>query len=139
MEIRKVRGEVNPAELFTKHLSSEERVFSLLKLFGCRLSDGRAKEAPQLRRDVGVRHTGVLACEVTDNARVVIQYGYAYKFETLYDAGGSACPKHTCTMIPCSHTRFAATWPPYSRGLSQQTRWRKSPKPKTLLKRAVLR
>ena len=33
LEIRNVRGEVNPADLFTKHVSSEERVAELLKLF----------------------------------------------------------------------------------------------------------
>ena len=56
LEIRKVRGEVNPADLFTKHLSSEERVTELLRLFGCRFVDGRASSAPKLRREVGVSH-----------------------------------------------------------------------------------
>ena len=49
LEIRKVHGEVNPADLFTKHLSSEERVTDLLRLFGCRFSTGRAAGAPALR------------------------------------------------------------------------------------------
>ena len=50
LELRKVRGEVNPADLFTKHLSSEDRVKNLLELLGCRWTDGRAAEAPQLRK-----------------------------------------------------------------------------------------
>ena len=48
LEIRKVRGEANPADLFTKHLSSEVRVTELLRLFGCRFAGGRADGAPQL-------------------------------------------------------------------------------------------
>ena len=64
LEIRKVRGEVNPADLFTKHLSSEDRVNELLKLFGCRYAEGRAKGAPLLRRDAGVSHMGILACDM---------------------------------------------------------------------------
>ena len=64
LEIRKVRGEVNPADLFTKHLSSEDRVEELLQLFGCRYAEGRAKGAPLLRRDAGVSHTGILACDM---------------------------------------------------------------------------
>ena len=103
MEIRKVRGEVNPADLFTKHLSSEERVTSLMRLFGCRFATGRAQEAPQLRRDVGVRHTGVLACEVKEKEKVIIQDGYAYNFTTLDEADGQRVPEaylHDETVLP---------------------------------------
>ena len=40
LQLRKVRGEVNAAELFTKHVWLEERVLELLRLFGCRMADG---------------------------------------------------------------------------------------------------
>ena len=50
VELWKVRGEVNPADVFTKHLSSEERVASLCRLFGCRFAHGRAEGAPSLKR-----------------------------------------------------------------------------------------
>jgi hypothetical protein len=50
VELWKVRGEVNPADIFTKHLSSEERVNSLCNLFGCRYATGRAGGAPSLKR-----------------------------------------------------------------------------------------
>ena len=63
LEIRKVRGDANPADLFTKHLSSEVRVTELLRLFGCHFAGGRAEGAPQLRRETGVNHAGVLAVE----------------------------------------------------------------------------
>ena len=49
-QLLKVRGEVNPADLSTKHLSSRERVEALIKLFGCEYKQGRAETAPQLRR-----------------------------------------------------------------------------------------
>ena len=50
LELRKVRGEVNPADLFTKHLSSGDRITDLLRLLGCRFSGGRAAAAPLQRR-----------------------------------------------------------------------------------------
>jgi hypothetical protein len=47
--VKKVWGEVNPADLFTKHLPSREKVHQLLGLFGCEYRDGRAASAPLLR------------------------------------------------------------------------------------------
>ena len=47
--VKKVRGEINPADLFTKHLASREKVHQLLGLFGCEYREGRAKSAPLLR------------------------------------------------------------------------------------------
>ena len=61
LEIRKVHGEVNPADLFTKHLSSEDRVKDLLGLFGCRYSSGRAESAPTLRKNEGPPPAPLLA------------------------------------------------------------------------------
>ena len=49
IEVKKVRGEVNPADLFTKHLPSREKVHQLLNLFGCEYREGRAASAPLLR------------------------------------------------------------------------------------------
>ena len=50
IELRKVRGDANPADLFTKYLPSKEKLDSLVRLFGCEFRDGRAASAPQLRR-----------------------------------------------------------------------------------------
>jgi hypothetical protein len=47
--VKKVRGEVNPADIFTKHLPSREQVHQLLDLFGCEYRQGRAESAPLLR------------------------------------------------------------------------------------------
>ena len=49
LELRKVRGEVNPADLFTKHLPSREKVHQLFQLFGCSYREGRPESAPLLR------------------------------------------------------------------------------------------
>ena len=49
ISVRKVRGEVNPADLFTKHLPSREKVHQLMSLFGCEYRAGRAESAPLLR------------------------------------------------------------------------------------------
>ena len=54
IELRKVRGEVNPADLFTKHLLSRERVTNLTQLFGCEFRGGRPANAPQLRKEGGI-------------------------------------------------------------------------------------
>ena len=49
ISLRKVWGEVNPADLFTKHLPSRDKVSQLLGLFGCEYREGRAAAAPLLR------------------------------------------------------------------------------------------
>ena len=51
--LHKVKGEVNPADLFTKHLSSNDRIVSLLRLFGCEYATGRSELAPKLRDGTG--------------------------------------------------------------------------------------
>ena len=47
--MRKVRGDVNPADLFTKHLPSMVKIHQLVKLFGCEYRAGRSTAAPLLR------------------------------------------------------------------------------------------
>jgi hypothetical protein len=49
IQVRKVRGEVNPADLFTKHLPSSVKIAQLVKLFGCDYREGRSAAAPLLR------------------------------------------------------------------------------------------
>ena len=44
-----MRGEENPADLFTKHLVGRDRIHSLLRLFGCEYRGGRAGAAPLAR------------------------------------------------------------------------------------------
>ena len=51
IELRKVLGTANPADLFTKHLESRAKLDQLLGLFGCRFATGRPAAAPALRRE----------------------------------------------------------------------------------------
>ena len=51
IHVRKIHGERNPADLFTKHLPSREKVNQLTALIGCHFSDGRASLAPMMRRE----------------------------------------------------------------------------------------
>ena len=46
IDLRKVAGEVNPADLLTKHSLSRERLEKLVSLHGCRYLGGRAETAP---------------------------------------------------------------------------------------------
>ena len=61
IELVKVRGEDNPADLFTKHLQSRDRIHNLLALFGCVYTDGRPALAPQLRAGSGTTKGELLA------------------------------------------------------------------------------
>ena len=49
VDLRKVDGEVNPADLLTKHSLSRERLEALVKLHGCEYIGGRAESAPKAR------------------------------------------------------------------------------------------
>ena len=49
VDLRKVAGEVNPADLLTKHSLSRDRMEKLVALHGCEYIDGRAESAPLTR------------------------------------------------------------------------------------------
>ena len=49
MDLRKVAGEANPADLFTKHSLTRERLINLTGLFECEFKSGRAESAPKVR------------------------------------------------------------------------------------------
>ena len=57
IDLRKVLGEVNPADLFTKHSLSRERLIKLVGLFDCRFLGGRADAAPKTRVEATERAT----------------------------------------------------------------------------------
>ena len=99
LEARKARGEVNPADLFTKHLCCEDRVTELLWLFGCRFAEGRAQGAPQLRRDAGSSHAGILSIEkappsdVDKRGQAWSQDGRSYPSTRLDELDGHGVPE----------------------------------------------
>lgn len=49
--MRKIAGEINPADLYTKHLESKAKIEQLIQLFGAEFREGRPAAAPQLRED----------------------------------------------------------------------------------------
>ena len=57
MDLRKVLGEENPADLLTKHSLSRQRLEGLVTLFGCKYLGGRAASAPQVRKGESTRFT----------------------------------------------------------------------------------
>ena len=62
--MRKVAGEVNPADLFTKQLPSKDKIHQLTALFGCEYRDGRSAEAPLLRKNVEGQQGGHLSDDI---------------------------------------------------------------------------
>ena len=52
--MRKAAGEANPPDLYTKHFVSKAKIEQLIGLFGGEFRGGRAKAAPQLRKDPAV-------------------------------------------------------------------------------------
>jgi len=57
VDLRKVAGEVNPADLFTKHSLTRERLMGLAKLFEMEYRGGRAAPAPKTRVTAGTKAT----------------------------------------------------------------------------------
>jgi hypothetical protein len=55
LEVKKVAGVANPADLFTKFSLSRERVLELTRLLGCKFMEGRPDAAPALREGQGKR------------------------------------------------------------------------------------
>ncbi len=53
IDLKKVDGEQNPADLFTKHSLTRERLAKLTRLFDCEYKGGRAASAPQTRSAQG--------------------------------------------------------------------------------------
>ena len=49
VDLRKVPGEPNPADLLTKHSLSRDRLEMLVELFGCKFIGGRSESAPLQR------------------------------------------------------------------------------------------
>ena len=55
LELRKVLGVENPADIFTKHLSNASGMETLLHAFGCVYRGGRPENAPELRQSTGTQ------------------------------------------------------------------------------------
>jgi hypothetical protein len=55
VDLRKVNGEENPADIFTKHFCARDKLRSLVSLFGGAFIDGRADSAPQVKKGMGTK------------------------------------------------------------------------------------
>ena len=56
LELRKVHGEVKPADVFPRHMQSRENIRQLMTLYGRECREGRAAAAPQFRRNESQAH-----------------------------------------------------------------------------------
>jgi hypothetical protein len=70
INLKKVRGEENPADIFTKHSLSRDKLQQLVKLFGCHYRDGRAAAAPLLRKS---QTSGVKISEADDGLGEIME------------------------------------------------------------------
>ena len=63
VDLRKVAGESNPADLLTKHSLTQARMEMLVQLHGCRYTEGRAESAPMTRKGGTTKATMASAVE----------------------------------------------------------------------------
>ena len=85
VDLRKVDGERNPADVLTKHSLSRQRLESLITLYGCRYLEGRAESAPQVKQGATSRMTMAQAGDELDNVEDGRAEGH----------GSGACDQHT--------------------------------------------
>ena len=57
VDLRKVDGEANPADIVTKHFCSRDKLSHLVNLFGCSYMDGRSEVAPLVRQGTSTKVT----------------------------------------------------------------------------------
>ncbi len=76
-----MKGTENPADLFTKYLSSPTVVEGLLAVFGCEYRGGRPAGAPELRKGAGTQAGTLLG--LLDR-----EYGVGVKADELLTADG---------------------------------------------------
>ena len=57
LQLRKVAGTSNPADVFTKFPASRDKLIALTAMFDCYFTGGRSASAPKLRREKGSKVT----------------------------------------------------------------------------------
>ena len=133
IELRKVRGEVGPADLFTKHLTGADRVESLLGLFGCYFSEGRAASAPALRTGAGHESRALLALDSQQGHVDTMEHdGRRYPKSDFEGVRVTETYEHDVCIFPHAHVdfeaRFRRRWPPNIRRIrtwTKETWWSK--------------
>ncbi len=115
-ELRKVKGGANPADLFTKHLTSPSRIKDLMTLFSCESRGGRAGSAPKLKEDPS--RQGMALLKLEDSALQETVYWDGREFPALKvvheDGSFSVVPEardHDLLVLPHLHSELEDTFP----------------------------
>ena len=74
VDLRKVLGEANPADVFTKHSLSRERLQMLTGIFDCKFRGGRPEAAPQLRAVPSTKVTMADTCSTELEVRATMPH-----------------------------------------------------------------
>ena len=86
LELKKVLGEENPADLLTKHSISKDRLEKLVELYDCHFRQGRAQSAP-------ARRTGMSEKVTIAEADAKIQSEWRGDAQGLNNVGGGCGPR----------------------------------------------
>ena len=109
IELRKVDGTSNPADLFTKHLPSRDKLLQLVELFGCDFREGRPHGAPELKKDSkslgGVTPTPAQAHYIN-----LLKRAYVYHNDNNDDDDGKR-PHRTTSIDADSSSEVSTTIP----------------------------
>ena len=97
IDLRKVKGTENPADVFTKHLPGNGCIEALLKLFGCHVEGGRPTAAPALRKAAGRSAGEQLQCVQTAP-------------KCGFNADTEALTEGNVDMCQAGEHSFPATW-----------------------------
>ena len=92
-ELRKVRGDENPADLFTEHMDSEDKLVRLVQLFGGAFVDGQAAAAPALPREAVVNDVETLGLSASPSV------GASTRTTTITDDDNNDGPRNPDTSI----------------------------------------
>ncbi len=88
VHLKKVRGDVNPADVFTKHSLTRDKLKSLVELFDCHYREGRAAAAPQLRRS---ETAGLKISEADGGSEICVIADANQWAETVHDPESEFC------------------------------------------------
>ena len=101
IDLRKISGEVNPADLFTKHSLSRDRLVSLTGLFDCEFRGGRAEAAPRARTAAGAKTTMAEANVVTTpSSHLPCESSSERGYATMSGLGNTTAGEHSLQSIP---------------------------------------
>ena len=67
IDLRKIDGTRNPADVFTKHMPSRDKLSQMVQLLGCRYAKGRAASAPQRREGESKKTTMAEAYQLEEH------------------------------------------------------------------------